>query len=97
MEEIIECIIVGGSEHGLVRRKWWDMASPALPLLASRDGHLCQVAARCASGTHEKCYVLLHPHATGEQFRAFLHALSGHSGSACDTDFAASRRIASAA
>jgi hypothetical protein len=97
MEQIIECIVVGGSDHGLVRRKWWDMESPALPLLAASDGQLCQVAARCVSGPHEKCYVLLHPRATGAQFTAFLQALSSHGRSACDTDFAESRPVASAA
>ena len=46
MEQIVECLIAGGPQHGLLRRQLWDPDYPTPPVLASADGELCTAAAR---------------------------------------------------
>ncbi len=73
MEQSIECIIVGGPQHGTICRRPWAADGSAQLRLATCDGLLCSAAARRhdRSGTR---YILLHPTATGEQFLTMLAA-----------------------
>jgi hypothetical protein len=74
MDKVIEYVIVGGPQHGLV----YPLPPPALDLgaiaIASRDGQLCRAAARRRSRSTGTRMLLLHPQATGEQFRTMLAA-----------------------
>jgi len=83
MEQIVECLIAGGPQHGLVRRQLWDSDYPLPPVLACADGELCAAAARRPAGPHSNCYLLLHPRATGSEILSMMAVLAGHSASAC--------------
>lgn len=101
MEQIIECIIAGGPQHGLVRRQLWDSEYSAMPVLAATDGQICIAAAHRpvgnGNGRGTPCYILLHPQATGEQFRDLLATLNCRRASAFVPSSDAGRRTASAA
>lgn len=77
MNQIIEYVIVGGPQHGMVCRH----PVPSVPAdaiaISSNDGQLCRVAARrrASHASHASTrLLLLHPQATGEQFRTLLAA-----------------------
>lgn len=74
MDTIIEYVIVGGPQHGTVCRH----PVPSVPAdaiaIASVDGELCRVAARRHRSPAATRLLLLHPRATGEQFRSLLAA-----------------------
>lgn len=74
MEQVIEYIIVGGPEHGLVCRAPLLSVPPHAIAITSNDGQLCRVAARRHSDETATRMLLLHPRATGEQFRTMLAA-----------------------
>lgn len=97
MEQLIKCIIAGGPQHGQVRRQLWDSAHAAPVVLATDDGKVCIAAARRPTAAEGKCFILLHPQATGEQFTAMLAALSCRSASASDTVCSPDCLVASAA
>jgi hypothetical protein len=98
MEQIIECIIAGGPQHGLVRRQLWDSEYSAMPVLSTIDGQICIAAAHrpVGNGNGTPCYILLHPKATGEQFRDLLATVSCRRVSAFAPSSGAGRRTASA-
>jgi hypothetical protein len=70
MEHFYECIIAGGPQHGLVYRRRLDASHPTPLAVVTDDGQLCTPAAR----KYGSRVVLLHPQATGEQFRTILAA-----------------------
>lgn len=75
MEQIVKCVIVGGPQHGLVRRQLWDPLYPAPPILPTDDGQLCVAAAQRVRSDNDSYFVLLHPQATGKQFLDILSTL----------------------
>lgn len=97
MEQIIECIIAGGPQHGLVRRQLWDSEYSAMPVLATRDGQICIAAAHRPAGAQSDCFILLHPQATGEQFTDLLASVNCRRASASAPVRMDLHRIASAA
>lgn len=71
MEEI-ECIIVGGPQHGLVLRHLWDKRRLPQLVVTTDDGQPCSAAVqRRDDGIGIRC-LLLHPQATGEQILTML-------------------------
>lgn len=78
MEQVVECLIAGGPQHGLVRRQLWDPQYPAPPVMASGDGEVCITAACRHTGPECNRFLLLHPRATGAQILAMMHILSAH-------------------
>lgn len=74
METVIEYVIVGGPQHGMTCRH----PLPSLPAdaiaIASKDGQLCRAGARRHTRGPSTRMLLLHPKATGEQFRTMLAA-----------------------
>lgn len=70
MDKYFECIIAGGPQHGLVYRRPLDPRHPTPLAVVTDDGQLCTPAAR----KYGSRVVLLHPQATGEQFRTILAA-----------------------
>jgi hypothetical protein len=76
MEQIVECLIAGGPQHGVVRRQLWDPRHPLTPALASGDGKVCTAAARRPAGPYSNRFLLLHPHATGQQILAMMAMLA---------------------
>jgi hypothetical protein len=76
MEQIVECVIAGGPQHGLVRRQLWDPRYQAPPVLASADGQVCTAAACRPVGRSGNRFLLLHPRATGPQILAMMAVLS---------------------
>jgi hypothetical protein len=74
MEQVIEYIIVGGPQHGLVCRTPMPSTPPHAVAISSDDGQLCRVAACRRSNRIGTRMLLLHPQATGEQFRTMLAA-----------------------
>lgn len=82
MEQIVECLIAGGPQHGLVRRQLWDPDCPAPPVLASMDGELCTAAACRPAGPCSNRFLLLHPQATGSEILSMMAVLSGQASSA---------------
>lgn len=80
MEHIVECLIAGGPQHGVVRRQLWDSQYPTPPVIASGDGAVC-VAAACRHACHDSNrFLLLHPHATGAQILAMMSMLNTQPG-----------------
>lgn len=75
MEQIVECLIAGGPQHGVVRRQLWDPRHPLTPALAAGDGKVCTAAARRPAGPYSNRFLLLHPHATGQQILAMMAML----------------------
>ncbi|RUL79979.1 hypothetical protein [Dyella choica] len=78
MEQIVECFIAGGPQHGLVRLQLWDPQYPAPPVVASNDGKVCIAAARLPAGQCSKRFLVLHPQATGQQILAMVARLRTH-------------------
>ena len=78
MEQVVECLIAGGPQHGLVCRQLWDPHYPAPPVMASGDGEVCITAACRHSGTDGNRFLLLHPRATGAQIVAMMKMLGTH-------------------
>jgi len=74
MAPIIECIIAGGPQHGLICRRRWDSHRGAPLAVIGEDGQLCIAAARKRSDADRARFILLHPQATGEQFLTLLAA-----------------------
>jgi hypothetical protein len=74
MTPIIECIIAGGPQHGLVCRRRWDGRRSTPLAVIGEDGQLCIAAARKHSDAARVRFILLHPQATGEQFLTLLAA-----------------------
>lgn len=74
MDIVFECIIAGGPQHGLVYRRPLDARHPTPLAVVTDDGQLCTPAARKQAGRAATRVVLLHPQATGAQFRAILGA-----------------------
>jgi hypothetical protein len=71
MDTFFEYIIAGGPKHGRVYRRPLDaLESPPLVVIAA-DGQRCLPAARKQAGAR---LVMLHPEATGAQFRSILAA-----------------------
>ncbi|GGA19974.1 hypothetical protein [Dyella nitratireducens] len=75
MEQIVECLIAGGPQHGVVRRQLWDPRYPLPPALSSGDGKVCIAAARRPAGPYSNRFLLLHPQATGQQILAMMAML----------------------
>lgn len=75
MQTVIECIIAGGPEHGLVvfMRRDPDEAHP--PTFRSMDGQLCRSVALRRSLCCGTRYVLVHPAASGTQLRDILSGI----------------------
>jgi hypothetical protein len=78
MEQIIECVIAGGPQHGLIRRQLWDSSYAAPVVMATDDGAVCVAAARRPAGAMGERFLLLHPKATGPQILAMLAVLSAN-------------------
>ncbi|GLQ92037.1 hypothetical protein [Dyella acidisoli] len=76
MEQIVECLIAGGPQHGLVRRQLWDPEYPGPPVVATGDGAVCIAAACRPSGPGNNRFLLLHPRATGAQILSMIAILS---------------------
>lgn len=74
MEQIVECIVVGGPQHGMVCQRRIDARRPAPLALETSDGVRCVPAARRHSRTRGTRIILLHPQATGAQFLTMLAA-----------------------
>lgn len=74
MDTVIEYVIVGGPQHGLVCAPPSPDLDAGVIAIASRDGQLCRAAARRRSRSAGTRMLLLHPQATGEQFRTMLAA-----------------------
>jgi hypothetical protein len=72
MEQVIECLIAGGPQHGVVRRQLWDPQYPVPPVVASGDGEVCIAAACRPAGSGSNRFLLLHPRATGAQIRSMM-------------------------
>jgi hypothetical protein len=71
MDTFLEYIIAGGPKHGQVYRHPLDTRASTPLVLITSDGKCCLPAARKQAGTQ---LVLLHPEATGAQFRSILAA-----------------------
>ena len=74
MDKVIEYVIVGGPQHGLVCAPQTSDLDAAAIAIASRDGQLCRAAARRRARSPGARMLLLRPQATGEQFRTMLAA-----------------------
>lgn len=72
--EQINCIIVGGPQHGLVLRRPWDRRRPTPLSVTAADGERCLAAVRRHDKRMGTRYLLLHPRATGEQILTMLAA-----------------------
>ncbi len=83
MEQLVECIIVGGPQHGLVSRQFWDSQSPLPLTLVTDDGEACVAAASRRPGVAGNRIILLHPAATGQQLTGMLTGLNRHIASVC--------------
>lgn len=75
MEQIVECLIAGGPQHGLVRQQLWDPQYSAPPVLASGDGAVYAAAAHRPAATGSNRFLLVHPRATGSQILAMMRML----------------------
>lgn len=74
MDQIFECVIAGGPQHGQVCQRIRAVPHAAPPAIFANDGHLCRAAARKHYGTSCTRIILLHPQATGAQFLTMLAA-----------------------
>ncbi|MBB6184493.1 hypothetical protein [Oleiagrimonas soli] len=70
----IECIMVGGPEHGRTLIVRQDAARPQRPAIVAMDGELCRCAALRRTRTGVTRCLLVHPHASGRQMRDMLAA-----------------------
>ena len=71
MDTFFEYIIAGGPKHGQVYRQLPDTQDSTPLVVITADGQCCLPAARKQAGAR---LVLLHPEATGAQFRSILAA-----------------------
>jgi hypothetical protein len=71
MDTFLEYIIAGGPKHGEVYRRLPDTRASATLVVITADGQRCLPAALKQAGAQ---LVLLHPEATGAQFRSILAA-----------------------
>ena len=71
MDTVLEYIIAGGPKHGEVYRHPPDTRASTPLVVITADGQSCLPAARKQAGAQ---LVLLHPEATGAQFRSILAA-----------------------
>ena len=71
METFFEYIIAGGPRHGRIYRHPLDTSASTPLVVITEDGQCCLPAARKLAGAR---LVLLHPEATGAQFRSILAA-----------------------
>ncbi|MHB1272267.1 MAG: hypothetical protein ACYCZD_05750 [Rhodanobacter sp.] len=85
MKQLIECIIVGGPQHGLISRQLRDPEYTAPLALVTDDGQTCIAAACRPAGSAGNRFILLHPQATGRQLTAMLTTLNNHIASVCAT------------
>lgn len=85
MHQFIECIIAGGPEHGAIRRQLWDTRYDPPPVRSQQDGQICTVAACRTAGSTGRCFLLLHPLASGREFIDMLALLNEHATSTCAT------------
>jgi hypothetical protein len=76
MEQVVECLIAGGPQHGEVRRQLWDPRYSVPPVVASVDGEVCIAAACRPAGSGSNRFLLLHPRATGAQIRSMMAIMS---------------------
>jgi hypothetical protein len=83
MHQFIECIIAGGPEHGLIRRQLWDTRYAPPSVQSLQDGQTCNVAACRTTGRSGRCFLLLHPLASGREFIDMLAVLNAHATSPC--------------
>ncbi|GAB3028749.1 hypothetical protein GCM10027285_08870 [Oleiagrimonas citrea] len=70
----IECIMVGGPEHGRTLIVRQDAARPQRPAIVAMDGELCRCAALRRTHNGVTRCLLVHPHASGRQMRDMLTA-----------------------
>lgn len=70
MDSFFECVVCGGPQHGMTYRRPLDSRHSEPLAIVTDDGQLCTPAARKFGSR----VVLLHPQATGEQFRTILAA-----------------------
>lgn len=71
MENILECVIAGGPQHGRTCRLHGDAPGHVPATILSVDGQICTMAAR-KKGPNR--FIFLHPQATGAQFLTLLMA-----------------------
>jgi len=71
MDTCLEYIIAGGPKHGQVYRHPLNTRTSTPLEVITGDGQCCLPAARKRGGAQ---WVLLHPEATGAQFRSILAA-----------------------
>jgi hypothetical protein len=76
MEQIIECFIAGGPQHGLIRHQLWDPQYPLPPVMASGDGAVCTAVACHHANPENNRFLLAHPRATGQQILAMMTMLN---------------------
>lgn len=76
----IECIMIGGPEHGRSLVVCQDAARPLRPAIVAMDGALCQCAAWRRDRAGRRCCLLVHPHASARQFRDILAAFERNPG-----------------
>lgn len=83
MKQRIECVVVGGPQHGLIIDQLLDSEHPAPLALVTDDGEQCVAAALGPAGTAGNRVILLHPWATGRQLLGVLATLHRQIGSVC--------------
>ncbi|MBB6188003.1 hypothetical protein HDE77_002368 [Rhodanobacter sp. MP7CTX1] len=71
MDTFVDYIIAGGPNHGRVYCRPLDTRACTPLVVITADGQCCLPAARKQAGAR---LVLLHPEATGAQFRSILAA-----------------------
>jgi hypothetical protein len=72
----IECVMVGGPEHGRVLIVRQDATRPQQPAIVAMDGQLCTCAIRRRTRRGGPRYLLMHPHASGQQLLDVLATCS---------------------
>lgn len=68
----IECIMIGGPEHGRVLVVRQEAARPQRPAIVAMDGALCQCAAWRRDRSGKRRCLLVHPLASAREFREVL-------------------------
>jgi len=74
MKILVECIMIGGPEHGRVLMLRQDAARPLRPAIVAMDGALCQCAAWRRNHEGRRRCLLVHPQASAREFREVLAA-----------------------
>lgn len=70
----VECIMIGGPEHGRVLMLRQDAARPLRPAIVALDGELCQCAAWRRNHQGRRRCLLVHPRASAREWREVLAA-----------------------